>query len=87
MIVAAIAANAADLALSWLVLQQYGLGAEANPFMAGALSFGLLGGVAWKAACLSVITAAAALNPKRARLLLGLAVIVGVIGAASAWLA
>lgn len=87
MILAAIAANAADLALSWLVLQRLGIGAEANPLMAGALGLGLLGGVAMKAALLSVILAAAALNPRLARVLLSLAVAVGTVGAVSALVA
>lgn len=78
----ALLANAADLALAWLIVSTYGLGAEANPLMAGSLSLGLLGGLAWKAALLAVVFAAAALGHRP--WLLWLVAAVGAIGAASA---
>ncbi len=87
MIVGMIAANAADLWLSWGIVTEYGLGAEANPLMRGALGLGLLGGIALKAGLLAVVLAAAALNPRRSRLLVGAGIVVGLVGAASAWMA
>jgi Domain of unknown function (DUF5658) len=80
----ALAANAADLGLAWLVLSTHPA-AEANPAMAGALSLGLLGGVAWKAALLAVVMAAAELGHRR--WLLWAVTAAGAIGAASALVA
>ena len=82
MIALALLANAADLALAWLVVGTYGLGAEANPAMSGALSLGLLGGIAYKAALLAVVMAAAELGHRR--WLLWAVTAAGAIGAASA---
>jgi hypothetical protein len=73
-----------DLAAALLVTAVYGLAAEANPAMRAALGLGPLGGLATKAALLAVIFAAAALNPSRARLLVGGGIASGVLGAVSA---
>jgi hypothetical protein len=83
MILAAIAVNAADLWLSWTYILAHGAG-EANPLMAGALSLGLLGGLALKASLLAVVLAAAALKPRRARLLIAAVTVAGGLGALSA---
>jgi hypothetical protein len=76
-------AQIADLALTTIAVERYGPSVEVNPLVAGVLSLGLGGIVAWKAALLAVILAAAALNPRRQRLLLALALLSGVVGAAS----
>lgn len=77
------AAQIADLALTTIAVERYGPSVEVNPLVAGVLSLGLGGIVAWKAALLAVILAAAALNPGRQRLLLALALLSGVVGTAS----
>ena len=82
MVLAALLANAADLALAWLVVGTYGLRAEANPLLAGSLSLGLLGGIAYKAALLAVVMAAAELGHRR--WLLWAVTAAGAIGAVSA---
>lgn len=83
----AVVVNALDLVLSWGVVSRYGLGVEANPLMAGALAFGLLGGIAMKSSLLAVVAAAAALNPPRARALVGGVAFVGAVGVISALVA
>lgn len=87
MIRLALAANVADLWLSWGAISVYGIEAEANPVMRAAFGLGLLGGLAMKAALLSIIVAGAALNPRRRTILVGAALLMGMIGATSAWLA
>lgn len=84
MILAAVALNVLDLELSWMFVSRHGLSAEANPLMAEALAFGLLGGIAMKAALLSIIFAAASLRPASARVLIGGAALAGAIGVISA---
>ena len=81
------AAQLADLVLTVAAVERYGPSVEVNPLVAGVLSLGVGGIVAWKAALLAVIIAAAALNAGRRRLLLSLALISGVVGAASGALA
>ncbi len=83
MIPAILAVHAADLAAALLVTSAYGLSVEANPLMRGALELGPLGGVAMKAALLAIVLSAAALGPRYRRVLLGLALVVGALGAAS----
>ena len=53
-----------------------------NPLVAGVLSLGAVGIVAWKAALLAVIVAAAALNPRWSRLLIAGALLSGMVGTA-----
>ncbi len=80
------AAHAADLYLTLLCVSAYGLSVEQNGLMAAALSLGPLGGLAAKAALLSLICAAAAIGPRYRRFLLGGALVSGLVGAASgAW--
>lgn len=78
-----LAVHALDLGATLAVLQLYGLGAEANPFMAGALALGPLGGIGAKCALLAVILAAAALNARARPFLVGGAFIAGILGAGS----
>jgi hypothetical protein len=82
-----LAVHALDLAATLAVIGAYGVGAEVNPAMRAALALGPLGGVAAKAALLAVILAAAALGPRYRRLLLGGALVVGCLGAASGFVA
>jgi hypothetical protein len=88
MILAAIAANVLDVELSWRVIADHGLAAEANPLIAGAFSLGLLGAFAWKCALLAVVFSAASWNaerrPRVARLLVAGVTVAGAIGALSA---
>ena len=84
MILAAILANAADLALSWSFISTHGLAAEQNPFMAGAFGLGLLAAIAWKCAMLALVFAGASLNGRYERVLVGGVAAVGLLGAASA---
>lgn len=82
----AFAANAIDVVLSWVVVRHYGLHVEANPLplMSWGWTHGLVGAGAVKAALLAIVVAAAALQPRYARLLLGMVAIGGTIGAISA---
>lgn len=77
------AAQLADLALTALAVARYGLSVEVNPLVGGVLALGIGGIVAWKAALLAVILAAAALNPRWQRPLLAGGLLSGVVGAAS----
>ncbi len=77
------AAQMVDLVLTVVAVERYGPSVEVNPLVAGVLTLGVAGILAWKAALLAVILAAAALNPRRQRLLLSLALATGVVGAAS----
>ena len=77
------AAHLADLVLTTLAVARYGPLVEVNPLVAGVLSLGVMGIVAWKAALLAVIVAAAALNPRWARLLIAGALLSGIVGTAS----
>ena len=83
----AFVANALDLALSWAAILQYGLPAEANPvpLMAWGWAHGLIGAIAVKAALLAIVVAAAAIHPHRARPLLYLVSVAGIVGALSAF--
>jgi Domain of unknown function (DUF5658) len=76
-------AQLADLLLTTLAVARYGPSVEVNPLVAGVLSLGVGGIVAWKAALLAVIVASAALNPRWERLLIAGALLSGVVGAAS----
>jgi hypothetical protein len=77
------AAQLADLALTTLAVARYGPSVEVNPLVAGVLSLGVGGIVAWKAALLAVIVASAALNPRWERLLIAGALLSGIVGTGS----
>ena len=79
-------ANTLDLLLSWGAVMHYGLSVEANPFplMAWGWAHGLIGAMAVKAALLAIVVAAAAMQPRYARPLLGLVAVAGILGAGSA---
>ena len=72
-----------DFVLSVYAVARYGPSVEVNPLAAGALSLGALGLLAWKCALLALILAAAALNPKRRRILLAGALLSGFVGMTS----
>ncbi|MDH4132539.1 MAG: DUF5658 family protein [Gemmatimonadota bacterium] len=76
-------AQLADLVLTVAAVDRYGPTVEVNPLVAGALSLGVLGIVAWKAALLAVVLAGAALNARWRSLLLAGALISGLVGATS----
>ncbi len=83
MIPAILAVHLTDLALTLVIVGTYGTAAEANGFMRAVLEHGPLAALAAKAALLSLICAAAALGPRYRRLLLGGALVGGLLGAAS----
>jgi hypothetical protein len=80
---ALIALQIADLATSLHAVALYGPSVEVNPLVGAVLRLGVLGLVAWKCALLAVILAAAALNPRRRRVLLVGGLLAGIVGAAS----
>jgi hypothetical protein len=80
---ALIALQIADLATSLHAVALHGPSVEVNPLVGAVLRLGVLGLVAWKCALLAVILAAAALNPRRRRVLLVGGLLAGIVGAAS----
>jgi hypothetical protein len=76
-------AHLADLALTTLAVARHGPSVEVNPLVGGVLALGIGGIVAWKAALLAVILAAAALNPRWQRPLLAGGLLSGLVGAGS----
>jgi hypothetical protein len=87
MIPLVLAVHAADLGFTLAAVAAHGTDVEANPAVRAALELGPLGGVAFKAALLAVILAAAALNRRYRRLLLWGALIGGLVGTVSGLLA
>jgi hypothetical protein len=83
MIPLVLAVHVADLAATLAVVGAYGIAAEVNPLMSGALALGPLAALAAKCALLAVIFSAAAIGPRYRRLLLSGALVVGTLGAAS----